>query len=517
MKPNVSAILELAKALTEDVEGLSSHELLAEAAEDFGSQQSLGEETDAIIQGLLGKPFVQLEQPPRSAEAMFNFATALRDDLESAPHEELLAEVAEDFGSPQALSREVDELVSGLDLRGDVRMPLTTIMDKEGMPPPTGEGLGAVWQTLLDRLFAISTGCIAAILFLMGLQRVSDVGEIAAATPRPARHRLPTKVAFAVSLLLSVGSVGLYFANDWILPPVIVATVRPDLMRTDDEEALRRQQEDQKRAAALQSQEEPKRQEASRVEVLRQQQEEQKHLAEAQQQEEQKQKRQSAARLVAARQEEQNRREAVLRQEQEEQKRQSAARDTAAIGLPGEANLARAEPPADPAIAELDRAISANPNDVAAIDRRGRLLAFQGRYSSAIKDFDDVIRLRPRYAEAFNNRCWVHAIIGDLQSALNDCNAALQLDPSYADAFDSRALVNLKSGQPGKAITDYDAALRIDPKRANSLYGRGLAKIKTDDVAGGNLDIAKAKSIQANIAEEFSPALRTPPSNSRLP
>jgi AsmA-like C-terminal region/AsmA family len=180
-----------------------------------------------------------------------------------------------------------------------------------------------------------------------------------------------------------------------------------------------------------------------------------------------------------------------------------AAHDTASIGLSGGGNLARAEPPADSAIAELDRAISANPNDVAAIDRRGRLLAVHGHYSSAIKDFDDVIRLRPLDAEAFNNRCWARAIIGDLQSALNDCNAALQLHPGYADAFDSRAMVNLKSGQPGKAVADYDAALRIDPKRANSLYGRGLAKIKAD-VAGGNLDIAKAKSIQANIAEEFA-------------
>jgi hypothetical protein len=179
------------------------------------------------------------------------------------------------------------------------------------------------------------------------------------------------------------------------------------------------------------------------------------------------------------------------------------AGDTAAIGPPGGTNFARTQLPADPAIAELDRVISANPSDVAAIDRRGRLLAFHGHYGSAVKDFDDVIRLRPD-AEAFNNRCWVRAIIGDLQPALNDCNAALQLHPSYADAFDSRAMVNLKSGQPGKAVADYDAALRIDPKRANSLYGRGLAKIKIDNVAGGNLDIARAKSIQANIAEEFA-------------
>ena len=178
-----------------------------------------------------------------------------------------------------------------------------------------------------------------------------------------------------------------------------------------------------------------------------------------------------------------------------------AARDTAAV--PGAANLARAEPPTDPRIAELDRAIAANPNDGAAFDRRGRMLAVRGNYGRAIKDFDEVIRLRPD-AEAFNNRCWARAIVGDLASALNDCNMALQLRPRYADAFDSRAMINLKSGQLGKAIADYDAALRIEPKRANSLYGRGFAKIKNDNPAAGNLDIVAAKSIQADIAEEFA-------------
>jgi eukaryotic-like serine/threonine-protein kinase len=59
-------------------------------------------------------------------------------------------------------------------------------------------------------------------------------GEGAAATPQPARYRPPTKVALAVSLLLGVGSVGLYFAKDWILPPVIVPTGMPILDGTHD-------------------------------------------------------------------------------------------------------------------------------------------------------------------------------------------------------------------------------------------------------------------------------------------
>ena len=54
------------------------------------------------------------------------------------------------------------------------------------------------------------------------------------------------------------------------------------------------------------------------------------------------------------------------------------------------------------------------------------------------------------------------------------------------------------------AIADYNAALKIDPKLAPALYGRGFAEIKKGNSAGGNADIAAAKSTDPNIAEEFS-------------
>jgi hypothetical protein len=53
------------------------------------------------------------------------------------------------------------------------------------------------------------------------------------------------------------------------------------------------------------------------------------------------------------------------------------------------------------------------------------------------------------------------------------------------------------------AVSDYDAALRIEPKLAFALYGRGLARLKNED-ASGESDIAAAKAIQADIAEEFA-------------
>ena len=53
-------------------------------------------------------------------------------------------------------------------------------------------------------------------------------------------------------------------------------------------------------------------------------------------------------------------------------------------------------------------------------------------------------------------------------------------------------------------IADYDAALRINPKQASSLYGRGMAKLKTGNSDDAARDIAAAKALQADIAEEFA-------------
>jgi uncharacterized protein involved in outer membrane biogenesis/tetratricopeptide (TPR) repeat protein len=159
---------------------------------------------------------------------------------------------------------------------------------------------------------------------------------------------------------------------------------------------------------------------------------------------------------------------------------------------------------ADPAIKALDQAITANPNDATSISRRGQMLVLKGSFSLAIRDFDEVLRQRPHDPEALNNRCWARAILGELQVALRDCNEALAIRPTYADALDSRGFVNLKIGQTYNAIADYDAALKLNPRQASSLYGRGLAKVKTGKGGDGQRDIAAAKALQANIADEFA-------------
>ena len=158
----------------------------------------------------------------------------------------------------------------------------------------------------------------------------------------------------------------------------------------------------------------------------------------------------------------------------------------------------------DPTIKSLTAKLIENPDDAAALYRRGQVYASKGAYELAIKDFNNSLRLNPKDVEAYNNRCWARTVIGDLQAALKDCNEALRLRPNFVDALDSRGLVNLKSGQTKNAIADFDAALKINPRLTSSLYGRGLAKKRNGSIAEGDLDINNAKAMDPNIAKEYA-------------
>src|SRR5216684_4312296 len=124
----------------------------------------------------------------------------------------------------------------------------------------------------------------------------------------------------------------------------------------------------------------------------------------------------------------------------------------------------------DPTIKNLTAKLIENPDDAAALYRRGQVYASKGAYDLAIKDFNNSLRVNPKDVEAFNNRCWARTVIGDLQAALKDCNEALRLRPNFVDALDSR----------------------------------GLAKKRNGSISEGDLDINNAKAMDPNIAKEFA-------------
>jgi tetratricopeptide (TPR) repeat protein len=159
----------------------------------------------------------------------------------------------------------------------------------------------------------------------------------------------------------------------------------------------------------------------------------------------------------------------------------------------------------DRAIQDYDEAIRLKPANII-FGNRARAYEAKKQYNRALTEYDDIFRFSPNDsvgAAALDGRCLVRVILSDLNTALTDCNESIRLFPT-SQAYGSRALVYLKLGDFDKAIADYDYAIKRDPKLARSLYGRGVAKQKKADSAGGNADIAAAKAITPEIADEFA-------------
>lgn len=157
----------------------------------------------------------------------------------------------------------------------------------------------------------------------------------------------------------------------------------------------------------------------------------------------------------------------------------------------------------DRAVADFDQAILLDPKNPASFNNRGVVYLRQGDNERAIEDFSEAIRLDPNRQSAFSNRCWSRAVLGrELQAALDDCTKSLRLKANDSGTFTSRGFVHIKLGNFDQAIADYSAAIGLTPKHASALYGRGYAKQKKGDPTG-EADIAAAKRLQPNIAEEF--------------
>jgi tetratricopeptide (TPR) repeat protein len=161
----------------------------------------------------------------------------------------------------------------------------------------------------------------------------------------------------------------------------------------------------------------------------------------------------------------------------------------------------------DRAIADHSEAIRLDPKDADAFYNRGYTYSHKGDHERAVTDYTAGIGLAANNSRLWGQRCWSRAVVGkQLQEALADCNKANSLAPKIPQIFAYRGFVYLKLGQFDKALSDYDAAFSLTriPDHADWLYGRGVTKLKKGDTTGGNADIASAKAIKADIAEEYA-------------
>lgn len=155
----------------------------------------------------------------------------------------------------------------------------------------------------------------------------------------------------------------------------------------------------------------------------------------------------------------------------------------------------------DEALADLDRSIDLDPNDIYSTEIRITIYLRLHRYDDALGKLKAVDALEEDPGGAANERCWVRAVAGrELDTALADCNTALAAAPAKANRLDSRALVRFRRNEFKDALADYDAALAGDAKSPSTLYARGVTRLRLGDTKGGRADIDAATKLDGDIA-----------------
>lgn len=100
---------------------------------------------------------------------------------------------------------------------------------------------------------------------------------------------------------------------------------------------------------------------------------------------------------------------------------------------------------------------------------RGEALMYKADYPKALADLDRAIVLQPDNIEAYINRARVHASRNDFATALKDVDRAIELDPKSFPAYFYRALIYKLTRQWDKAIADFEKVLEINPGNAGAI------------------------------------------------
>jgi tetratricopeptide (TPR) repeat protein len=130
----------------------------------------------------------------------------------------------------------------------------------------------------------------------------------------------------------------------------------------------------------------------------------------------------------------------------------------------GEACLAHGE--YDEAIADFDKAIHLDPQNMTAYLDRGLAYEEEGQYQEAISDYDVAIRLDPNHALAHFYRGNAWFALDYFDQAIHDYTEAIRLDPSLALAYYQRGFAHREKGHSERAKADQEEALRLDPELA---------------------------------------------------
>jgi tetratricopeptide (TPR) repeat protein len=125
------------------------------------------------------------------------------------------------------------------------------------------------------------------------------------------------------------------------------------------------------------------------------------------------------------------------------------------------------------AIADLNRALELDPENVSAYCDRGWTYVNRKEYPQAIADFDHALELDPNNASAYSGRGWTYVNREEYPQAIADFDRALELDPGWPAAYNGRGYIHELHQEYQQTLALYERYIKRHPKEPWGYYYRG--------------------------------------------
>lgn len=169
------------------------------------------------------------------------------------------------------------------------------------------------------------------------------------------------------------------------------------------------------------------------------------------------------------------------------------------------------------AIADLDKAIELDPNDLASYTDRGKTKAYTNDLDGAKKDFLFILTKDStgRQAEAaFYYLGKITYRDGQFEQSIKYYDKLLSLAPKDSEAYFNRAAAKGMIMDVAGSIKDYDKAIEINPNYMEAYANRGVAKINMlttkgniqptkEQTSDGCADLKKAKQLGDKTVDDM--------------
>jgi tetratricopeptide (TPR) repeat protein len=167
------------------------------------------------------------------------------------------------------------------------------------------------------------------------------------------------------------------------------------------------------------------------------------------------------------------------------------------------ANLLKDRGEWEPALAEYNRAIEAQPDYAHALCNRGVVLAALGRSAEALQSYDRAIALDGADAIAHFNRGVLLQQQRQWQAAIDSYDKAIAQDAGFFHSHFNRANVHKELARWDDAIAGYERAIAIAPGRPEPWFNKGVVQQQQEQREAALDSFDKALALNPGLVQAF--------------